>query len=454
MWDCSECQQRSKRLPILLIVVLITASVATMMSMRRGVVHALSTGAARVEARAASGESIQLFVEPSAGLAPVLSLIHQAVHSIRLEVYLLTDRAVIAALEQAKRRGVDVRVLLEEHPEGAARYARRAYDDLQRAGVLVHWANEAAFTYTHAKVLEVDNRTAGIFTFNLSASGFSRNREFGVIDQSRADADALATIFAADWNQRQPHISDARLVISPDNSRRDLQALIDGARHTLDLYAEEVNDASIETHLAAAVRRHVRVRLITSQPSPGVDLLRRSGVQVALMRQPYVHAKAIVADGTRLFIGSENLSSTSLDRNREVGILLNDRSVSSIVERTFVADWAHVVLPSTRPTAAAHGFSVRVTVEPRSVSRGERLRIEAYTSPGARCTVRVTYPDGYVSHARALRYTRVAGHAGTVSWSWRVGSTVSGTATAAVTCAEDGHFATASTTFFIQSSRS
>jgi len=393
-----------------------------------------------------------MVVQPGAGTAPVTSVINAARHSIRLEVYLLDNRTIINALARARQRGVDVRVVLEEHPYGAGRYARLGFDELQAAHVPVQWANESAFTFTHTKSIEVDGLVAGIYTFNLSTSGLFDNREFGLIDWDSRAAHAIGAIVDADWNRRRPALSDPTLVVSPYSSRRALQGLIDGAHRTLDIYAEEVADSQIEAHLAAAVRRHVRVRLITSATSPGVDALRANGARVSIMAQPYVHAKAMVADGHRLFIGSENISTTSLDSNREIGILLNNSTLAGVIERTFGQDWAGsgAAPPPAPATPTTHGaFGVRVVATPPALRRGSLLTITASTRTGASCTVRVTYPDGYVSRSRALQRVEIADARGTVSWHWHMGSTVTGTASAVVTCTLGTRRASASATFQI-----
>lgn len=398
----------------------------------------------------------QLLVQPGAGPGPVLSLIRQAKHSIRLELYLLTQQPVIDALAQARRRGVQVRVLLEERPYGGDASARSAYHYLQQAGINVRWANEAAFRFTHEKALIVDTRTAGIFSFNLTYSGLERNREFGVIDRNRADAATLARVFDADWVRKRPAFSSPRLVVSPYNARGDFDKLIARARHTLDIYAEELDDSSIELRLDAAKKRGVRVRVITTDDSGGVEALRVAGIPVTLMAHPYVHAKAMVADGHLFFVGSENISTTSLDDNREAGILLDNRALAGRIERVFNADWAANrssggTAPPPPPPTGHHGaLSVRVSASPTSVRRGQELTIRAQTSPGAACTVRVTYPDGYVSRARSLAGTRLAGGTGTVSWSWHEGSTVSGVGHASVTCTLRGQTGQGTASFTIQ----
>ena len=114
---------------------------------------------------------VQLFVEPDAGAKPVTSAIAAATRSVWVEVYLLTDAPVIAALEDARSRGVDVRVMLEEHPYGYDVVApQRTLQILTTAGIRAKFAN-SAYTYTHAKMLIIDGAILFILTANLSQSG-------------------------------------------------------------------------------------------------------------------------------------------------------------------------------------------------------------------------------------------------------------------------------------------
>ena len=41
-----------------------------------------------------------------------------------------------------------------------------------------------------------------------------------------------------------------------------------------------------------------------------------------LQKSPYLHAKIIIRDGKNAYLGSHNLSTNSIDNNREVGILI------------------------------------------------------------------------------------------------------------------------------------
>jgi phosphatidylserine/phosphatidylglycerophosphate/cardiolipin synthase-like enzyme len=52
-----------------------------------------------------------------------------------------------------------------------------------------------------------------------------------------------------------------------------------------------------------------------------------------------LHAKLIVADGVA-FVGSENMSPTSLGSNREVGVLVTEPAATAAITSQFDADWA------------------------------------------------------------------------------------------------------------------
>jgi phosphatidylserine/phosphatidylglycerophosphate/cardiolipin synthase-like enzyme len=48
----------------------------------------------------------------------------------------------------------------------------------------------------------------------------------------------------------------------------------------------------------------------------------------------------MVVDGVRAYLGSENLSQTSLSRNREVGLVVTEPDAVRVVTDTFERDWA------------------------------------------------------------------------------------------------------------------
>jgi phosphatidylserine/phosphatidylglycerophosphate/cardiolipin synthase-like enzyme len=286
---------------------------------------------------------VQLLVEPDDGKRKLTRPIRAATHTLDLTMYLLTDHTLIHDLEYAHANGVRVRVILEHHPFGNEASGiganQSAYDQLYAADIPVHWSS-SRYLLTHEKSMVIDNATAYILTLNMTRSAFTKNREFAVIDQNPADVQETEAIFNVDWNDRPYIPHDPNLLLSPINSRARLLALLARAHRSVDVYAEEVQDLELETALIAAAHRGARVRLISNANDPTIARIQHGGVHVHLLSSPYIHAKLVLVDGRWAFVGSENISTASLDRNRELGVLVSDHDALARLAATFEGDWS------------------------------------------------------------------------------------------------------------------
>ncbi len=295
------------------------------------------------EAPQAAGAQ-HLLVMPDDGPEPILELIQGAEKSIRFKIYLFTYREVRQALIRAANRGVDVRVLIDPEPVGGGESNAETARRLQEGGVDVKWAR-GAFKHHHEKSLVIDDRIALIATFNFTYSSFTQNREYGLLTTQPEVVADVAAIFDADWEGEAARIvGDSPLVLSPDNSRERLTALIRSARSTLWLEQATLLDEGITRELVKAARRGVEVRFIAPKRDDDVAmenyrLLENAGARVAFLETPYVHAKVILVDGKRAFIGSVNLSYTSFELNRELGIITEDPKVVERLHDVMVKDW-------------------------------------------------------------------------------------------------------------------
>ncbi|MDQ6661200.1 MAG: phospholipase D-like domain-containing protein [Chloroflexota bacterium] len=299
-------------------------------------------------------QGVQIIVEPDAGYHPITDAIRGAKTSVWLEMYLLTDRNVLAALEEDANRGIDVRVMLEPHPFGGGGSPARTLDVLTAAGVKTEITNPS-FALTHEKGMIIDDSTAYIMTSNFSRSALGENsgsngysnREYDIVDTNTGDVQAVSTIFQADWNRTDAQFNNANLVVSPINSRNSISTLITSAHQSLLIEGEEMNDSSIEQLLANVTQRGVHVQVILPAPqgsssdpnSQGIDAIKQGGVQVREDPRLYMHAKILVVDGQRAFVGSENISTQSLDQNRELGVIVSDMGVLNTLQQTFLQDW-------------------------------------------------------------------------------------------------------------------
>lgn len=290
--------------------------------------------------------SLILFVEPDDGYKPVLKELNAAKHSIDMEVYLLTDRKIIATLIAAKKRGVDVRVILEKDLYGNGNQAstRRT---LENAGIKVKWSDPAFFNLTHEKAFDVDQKRLVIMTLNQTYSAYHYNREYGAIDVNPSDNMEFTKVFEGDWERLYPEVNVQDLVWSPNNTSCKLIQRIKSATHTLFIESEELNDKAVENLLIQKAQTGVDVRLILppQQKDNAIDHVVKGGVHVRILsRKPlYLHAKLIIADNNTGFIGSQNLSSYAFQMNRELGTMIYASDHLRRFLQAFEADWKKAV---------------------------------------------------------------------------------------------------------------
>jgi phosphatidylserine/phosphatidylglycerophosphate/cardiolipin synthase-like enzyme len=284
-----------------------------------------------------------LIVEPAAGMGPIYSIISGAEHTLDMTMYELSDPQADQLLISDRDRGVAVRVLLDQDYEGATAN-QAAYAQLSAAGVQIRWAPSSVIF--HQKTITVDGSLSVIMTGNLTSQYYAATRDFALVDRNAADVAAVEQTFDSDWSGAPvgPGGPGADLVWSP-GSEIALVDLIDSAQHSISVENEEMASSAITDALGDAARRGVDVTVtMTADPSwdSAFDQLSGAGVHVGTYPDNssalYIHAKAIVVDGTTAFVGSENFSTPSLDYNRELGVITTDSGVVSGVSSTLAAD--------------------------------------------------------------------------------------------------------------------
>ena len=169
---------------------------------------------------AADGGDQEVLVLPSGPADPFetcgLFFVH-AIHSARHRVwiaspYFVPDAQVIAALQLAALRGVDVRVMLPEKPDHVLVYlsAFSFIEETEPAGVKIYRYQPG---FLHQKVILVDDEFAAVGTANLDNRSFRLNFEITI-----ALADAL---FAAEVRTMlDEDFANCRLVKSEDLTNR------------------------------------------------------------------------------------------------------------------------------------------------------------------------------------------------------------------------------------------
>jgi len=296
---------------------------------------------------AADAAAHVIITEPDQGMAPLYGLLRSATRMIDVTMYELADPIAEQLLAQAAARHVSVRVILDRNRE--LHNNQRAFDYLQQHGVEVVWANEQ-YEATHQKSIVADQKIAAIMTLNLTSRYYPTTRDFAVLDSDPDDVAAIEQVFQADFNGAVKAAStNSDLVWSPAQSVDRLFDLIRGARTSLEIEAEELSDSAIVTALVDAAHAGVAVQVVMTYDqsyAQNFTKLVQAGAQVRIYSPNaalHIHAKVILADyGTpdaAVFAGSENFSVASLEKNRELGVIVRDPSILTSIHQTLTEDF-------------------------------------------------------------------------------------------------------------------
>jgi phosphatidylserine/phosphatidylglycerophosphate/cardiolipin synthase-like enzyme len=99
------------------------------------------------------------------------------------------------------------------------------------------------------------------------------------------------------------------------------------------------------------------LRLLRERLEAGVDIRvigkidkGINGIPTCKPQDLRLHARAIVRDGSAVFLGSMSLRKAELDTRREIGVMISDRRIASKVRRVFEDDWSNAKRKAKEPT--------------------------------------------------------------------------------------------------------
>lgn len=285
---------------------------------------------------------------PQSGAAPVIRFLADARVTLGINVYYLASKPVLQAITADVRRGVKTYVIVDGKPYGMSQgRVARELAHLRATGAHVQVAPkrfEGRYRFDHAKYA-VSHGEVLIGSANWDWSAFHHDRDY--IDNSASPAlvAALERIFRADWYDK-PAGARGRggapaLVVSP-GAEPTLARVIDQPGQ-VDIETEELGDDPAIIRAIEAKGADARIifpMTLSRSDRDRVAQLQRHGVQVGFMpKHPvYLHAKMIVGPQAG-FIGSQNFSQSSLNANREIGVILYSGRDRAALRRQFATDW-------------------------------------------------------------------------------------------------------------------
>lgn len=378
------------------------------------------------------------FLFPDHGGIPIYQALEKAQESVFIEMYELRSNNIYALLIQLEQRGVDVTILHEGAPVGntVLQFASNMKALIDAGGEVrfIGGTDVDRFENVHAKFAIIDMETVIITSENWSSGNCdgkldsdpyntdSDNRGWGVVVESPEYATYMKEVFDNDYSadygdtydfqEKYPQVTASTLtykayddatftsytapitpVLSNDNSYDAIEYIISNA--TERVYSQQQYVKSEYADLGETSPVMMMAKQASSNPGMDAKIILGEGkdaqgkadaeyqallinsstlVSAATMDKPYVHNKGIVGDD-RVLVSSINWSPTSVEENRETGVIINSKEVSDFFAAAFDRDFSRYY--------NYDGFSVDISEIETSYRSGEEVTFSVTVSPAS-----------------------------------------------------------------------
>ena len=276
---------------------------------------------------------MELIVQPTDGIKPLVDTIAHAQKSVDVMIFRFDLKPMEKELEAARDRGVVVRVLIAHESSQGDKRLRQLELRMLDKGILVARTG-AAFVRYHGKSMIVDREELHVYGFNFTTLDL-KSRSFGIVTRDRKAVTEAVRLFEADTlRQEYEPQEDGTFVVSPENARETLATFIKRARKQLLIYDPKVTDLQMIRLINQRIKAGVDVRII------GKVSKRAGNMRVQKLPGLRLHVRAMVRDGDTAFVGSQSLRAMELDARREVGLIVKEPKTVRRLLDTFEADWA------------------------------------------------------------------------------------------------------------------
>jgi cardiolipin synthase len=340
---------------------------------------------ATCDAEIARVDTFEVLHDGASFYASELAAIAAARQVVHIEAFIFHSGAVgdrfVAALADAARRGVRVRVIVDAI--GSFSTPDRYFDPIRENGGQVAWYQPIRWytlkrfnNRTHRELIVIDGAIgyiggAGIGSHWLDPTDGSRawrdtmvrvtgsvvaGMQGAFLDnwlESTGDILADPQLYAPQCREGQRNAVIVSSVPSPARGSRArvlFQLLLASARESIDINTPYfLPDASGRGELIRAARRGVRVRIVMPGSANNHPIARRAsrmyygelldaGVGIYEYQPGMIHAKILVVDATWSVVGSTNFDSRSFALNDEVNLAVIDSALAARLREDFAMD--------------------------------------------------------------------------------------------------------------------
>jgi cardiolipin synthase len=328
----------------------------------------------------------------------VLQSFASAKRSLDVEIYMIWDKDIHAAVDQALDRGIRVRILVDEEASRDCKLLsppkpnedsnclelRSLFRKISaQGGSVARFAKDelcgvkGKFCHQHGKMVIVDETYALISSGNFNPPNLCNkrqklkrcNRDYSYVTYDPKILGMLQEIFAKDLSGLAYDLGpilandrEGKLTVSPLSSTPILQA-IQSAQKIVQVENQYLQDPEMNRALMAAAQRGVKVEVTTSSACafgrPNQQEREKitkiysefdaAGISSRMFTRSmkvgdlpgYLHAKALLIDQKLGWVGSINGSFTAFQLNREFGVFFRDLKEIAELEQFLIQDHLH-----------------------------------------------------------------------------------------------------------------
>lgn len=286
--------------------------------------------------------SWSFFRSPGESLTKELASFSATKQNLDVRTYEFTQKDFKTIMKNLAESGVNIRIIVED------KKFKQFQNTLKVVSQEFSWYKniqlksdkQMGTEYVHAKVNLIDSGFI-IQTANLTKSSFASNREHFFQSFDPQVRESLHTLFEKDWNGERISMKDIHpnLVVCNINCRGVIEQLLSSAQTSIIIQTQYITDDNIRKILKSK-KNLTEFKLLVADTTDNNDLISFFGDTYARkFKQQYNHTKMILIDNKIVLLGSMNLSATSLDKNREIWILLLDTAIINTFTTQFYQDW-------------------------------------------------------------------------------------------------------------------
>lgn len=281
------------------------------------------------------------FRSPGESLSKELSSFGAANQSLDLRTYEFTHKDFKNALKKLAEKGVNIRIIVEDKKFQQYQNTFKVLSQYFSwyKNIQLKSDKQMGTEYVHVKVNLIDSGVI-IQTANLTNSSFASNREHFFQSNDSWIRTSLHTIFEKDriWNKITMKDIHPNLVVCNINCRWVIEQLLSSAKESIIIQTQYITDDALRTILKSK-KTLPEFKLLVADTADNDELIRYFGNEYARkFKKQYNHTKMILIDHKTLLLGSMNLSATSLDKNREIGIIILDTWIITTFSDQFTQD--------------------------------------------------------------------------------------------------------------------